>query len=354
MSNDSNQNMLALVDGDFSEPRSITQALRRAASEAHLVTPSTVCPVIPEGFSVAMSATFVQEADTYPIDPKKAEREKDPEVGLGATALSQIANSAGVTWCPEQSGRLDDRRHPYYVHYRAVGVVRQFDGTEIVLQGEKVMDLRDGSPMAGKMGRGLAMARQFILEHAETKARNRAIRRLGIRPKYRLSALQKPFVVAKMTFTGQTDDPELRKDFARMRAAAALGANRALFGDGSARPAGLLSGPQATQATEETPPVPDAPQGATQERERPTAPPPNESQMLTVPSRYAESAGVPLDEAPSGVLTQIITDIRAVLDTNRGTEEQRARAAHLLDVASEVLDSRRGGGENDTLDDLID
>jgi hypothetical protein len=43
---------------------------------------------------------------------------------------------------------------------------------------------------------------------------NRAIRRLGIRTSYEQTDLAKPFLVARIMFTGQTDDPELKRLFA--------------------------------------------------------------------------------------------------------------------------------------------
>lgn len=80
--------------------------------------------------------------------------------------------------------------------------------------------------------------RLHIMAHAETKARLRAIRSgLGLRT-YTLKELQLPFVVARLAFTGQSDDPETKRMFAGAIATAFLGGRRSLYGgEGVARPA---------------------------------------------------------------------------------------------------------------------
>jgi hypothetical protein len=109
------------------------------------------------------------------------------------------------------------------------------------------MDLRDGSPQIDAL---IAKARAknrdpapqiremrlHILAHAESKAKLRAIRSLGLRSSYAPAELQKPFVVAHLVFTGKTDDPELRRAFALKRADAMLGATAMLYGPPPAAP----------------------------------------------------------------------------------------------------------------------
>jgi len=126
------------------------------------------------------------------------------------------------------------------VHYRAVGRVRNFDGSMRTEVGTVEMDLRDGSDTAANMGdKELALVRKFILRHAESKAMNRVVRRLGIRTKYTREDLAKPFVVAKLAFTGQTDDPTLKRMFAARIADTFLGARQTLYGN---QPAALPTG----------------------------------------------------------------------------------------------------------------
>lgn len=233
---------LARLNGAQTDANAITSRLQEVAQHCHLVSPATSCAHIPEGFAVQMSAVQVTDDECY--DPGGGKR------ALGKTAIQRIAAAAGLSWIPQMSGRLDDGRDPYFVHYRAVGRYRHFDGSEIVVQGEKIMDLRDGSPTAAYLKPGeLSMQRRFILEHAETKARLRATRSMGLRTAYRSADLAKPFVVAKLAFTGQSDDPVLRRRFAEMGAAAALGATNALYGPSTA--AALPHVP--TPPVEETP-----------------------------------------------------------------------------------------------------
>jgi hypothetical protein len=234
----------------------ITEALEAAASQCHLVSPAMSCGALPEGCAVALSTVRIDvAAETYPISGGDGESASSAKVGLSKTGLDKIAAAAGISWDPERSHRLDDGRDPRYCSFVACGSYRHFDGREIVLQGTKEMDLRDGSAQvealheryraklkrweaSGKRGyppkapdAQIREMRLHILGHAETKARLRAIRALGIRTSYTTQELAKPFVVARLMFSGQTDDPELRRTFAVMQAQAMLASSRALYGD---------------------------------------------------------------------------------------------------------------------------
>lgn len=237
--------------GFETNPGMIEEKLRVAAKEFHLVTPATSCGQLPEGCAVAFSPVLIDvEHETYAI-PGSSGR------GLAKVALDRISQAAGISWAPEMCARLDDGSDPHYCHYRVVGRVRHFDGTTVVIQGEKEMDVREGSPQiesliaksakkaqrenkalsdadARRIGRGKAEnqireLRLHILSHAETKARLRAIRSLGIRTSYEESELEHPFVVARIQFTGKSEDPELRRMFAEKTADAFLGATTALY-----------------------------------------------------------------------------------------------------------------------------
>lgn len=221
------QNETMAVSGTFSEPNKVTAMLERREKDFHLVSPTTECGQIPEGCSVSFAAVLVNvQTETYPQEGKRA---------LHRVALDKIGAAAGISWDPRASGRIDDRSDPHYCLFRAVGHIRQFDGTTMTVLGTKEMDLREGSPVAldcikrEKPG-DLAMQRRHITSHAETKARLRAIASLGIRRSYTEKELEKPFVCAKLSFTGESKDPELRRAFALKRADALLGASQGLFG----------------------------------------------------------------------------------------------------------------------------
>src|SRR5690606_30110650 len=93
---------------------------------------------------------------------------------------------------------------------------------------------------SGDITKQLRELRLHILAHAESKAKNRAIRSLGLKPAYTRADLEKPFVVAKLMWTGQSDNPELAMRFAEMTAARMLGGSRALFGQATAPAANAL------------------------------------------------------------------------------------------------------------------
>lgn len=222
-----------IVTGSFRDTTRATSALQQAMSMGHLVAPAPVCGSLPEGCALALAAVTVDvRNETYELSGKR---------GLSKVALDKIAGAAGLSWDPVLSRRLDDGSDPRYCHYKAVGKVRDFDGTVRTLQGEVEMDARDGSPLieaiitkAKKKNRDprdqILELRQFLIRHAESKAKNRAIRSLGVRTSYEERELAKPFLVAKVQFTGETNDPEIRKMFAEKTAESFLGATAQLYG----------------------------------------------------------------------------------------------------------------------------
>jgi hypothetical protein len=206
-----------------SAPGQITETLRRAMAQGHLVSPANSCPELPQGCAVAVSTVLVDVGrETYSVAGG---------VALTKAALNRIAKAVGVSWDPRQSHRTDRGDVPNFASYKAVGHFRDFDGTWRTIEGEKQMDLTEGSERAKTMKPGeLSEARKFVAEHAQTKAQLRAIRSLGIRSSYTKEELDKPFVCARLIFTGQSDDPETRKVFAEATAKAMLGGSEMLFG----------------------------------------------------------------------------------------------------------------------------
>lgn len=246
-----------IVSGTFRDAKKATEALMQASKIAHLVAPSPVCATLPDGCEVAMAAVVVDAAmETYPITGKADEPKDDDTLGLGKVALDKISAAIGVTWDPDRSRRLDDGSDPYYCHYQAVGRVRNFDGSWRTIKGEKEVDMRPGSPQVeaiqqreekkkadfeakkwtykGDLGKSqVREMRLHILGHAETKARLRAIRSLGIRTSYKRAELAKPFVCARTTFTGQSDDPTAQQYYRRRIADSFLDASSSMYGESS-------------------------------------------------------------------------------------------------------------------------
>lgn len=224
-------------------PGQITDTLRKAMSQGHLVSPANSCPNLPAGCEVAVSTVLVDVArETYSVQGG---------VALTKAALNRIAKAVGINWDPRQSHRTDRGDIPNFASYKAVGHFRDFDGTWRTIEGEKQMDLTEGSERAKTMKPGeLSEARKFIAEHAQTKAQLRAIRSLGIRSSYTKEELDKPFVCARLIFTGQSDDPETRKVFAQATAQAMLSGSEMLFGTAeTTRPMISESSEQAAQAS---------------------------------------------------------------------------------------------------------
>lgn len=231
---------LARIPGSSRNANAINEILAWCGKNVNLLTPAPMVGVIPDGFSMAFITIWCDPADTAKggdcfITPGG---KRMPAKHM----LNQLAHAGGVNWDPRY-GRLDDASHPHYISYKAVAELTDFDGSPKTDFGTKQMDLRDGAPWlvklekdARKKGRDptnqIIEERGWIQEKCETKAKNRAIRNLlGMKIAYTADELRtKPFVVAKLMFTGETDDPELRRAFAMMRAERAMGGTRALFG----------------------------------------------------------------------------------------------------------------------------
>jgi hypothetical protein len=237
-----------IVAGHFADPNSVNAMLEQAMATTNLIAPATVCGALPEGCEIAVSLVSVDLAknqwgyssgDVYSVGSGK--------IGLSKSVLDRISAASGITWDANRCRRLDDGSDPYYCMFVAVGHVRNFDGTVREISGTKEMDLREESAQIealyerakGTKADGsdrkdptkqIREMRLHILGHAETKAKLRAIRSVGIKTSYTEDELRKPFSVARMTWTGRTDDPELRRMFAEKTADAMLGSMTALYG----------------------------------------------------------------------------------------------------------------------------
>jgi hypothetical protein len=254
--------------GSFHDTNAAAEALREAAAQFHLVSPATHCGAIPEGCGVAISMVHVNPDDSKD-GPGEVYGLSGGKVGLSGTTLKKIGAAAAIDWNMAQSGRLDDGRDPHYCHFRAVGTVMNFDGSRRTISGEVEIDARDGSPQleeikskAASRDRGdggesqIRELRKFLLRHAETKAKLRAIADMGVKRSYTKVELQKPFAVARLMWTGQTKDPELKKLFAAKQFDAMVGGGQQLYGRDA-----TLVGPQANRgpalpaATHAPPPI---------------------------------------------------------------------------------------------------
>lgn len=309
---------MTTFSGSQRDPLAITRMLEDAQSHCILVSPATSAGRLPEGFEVTFSTVLV---DTQ-LDAKGYSVSGDiysvggPKFGLSRAVLDKLGAASGVSWDPHLSRRLDNGRDPKYVLFLAVGTYRLFDNRECVLQGTKEMDLRDGSPQVeaikarardgGDREKQLREMRLHILAHAETKARLRAIRAMGIKSAYTLDELKKPFVVARLMFTGRTEDRELAREFARMNAMAAIGGARALYGASVPTPAFTMMAPvepppvgQSLDPEPEREALPPAPRPAaepppSEPRAREQAPAPSNDEHVM---KFGRAKGTPISQA---------------------------------------------------------
>lgn len=158
--------------------------------------------------------------------------------------LLRIAQCAGVRWRADQCRRMDDGKEALYWSFSVAGEYLTPDGIWLPITGTSEVDLRDGSPQAKAMQeRQLAMQRQFGLALAESKAKNRAIRSLGLQSAYTVDDLiKKPFLVLRATFQPDVDDEVGRRVFAQV----AMGATQFLYPQ-SATPHALTAAPLAAE-----------------------------------------------------------------------------------------------------------
>jgi hypothetical protein len=229
------------------DPSALTAHLTHLSESHHIVSPATTVDALPPGCGVAVSYVVV-DPSTAKDGPGEVYSLGGGKVGLSGTTLAKIGAAAGVDWDPSQSGRLDNGSDPHYAHFRAVGHVRNFDGSVRTLTGEVEIDAREGSPQIDEItqkakagGRDPAAQilelRKFLLRHAESKAKNRAIASMGLKRSYMPAELNKAFAVCRLMWTGQTDDPELRRVFAEKTADAMIGGMASLYGKPAPQPA---------------------------------------------------------------------------------------------------------------------
>lgn len=254
----------------MNDPAAVTAHLRQLAVDHHIVSPATNIDVLPPGCGVAVNYVLV-DPSTEKGGPKEVYAIGDA-LGLSGTTLAKIGAAAGVDWDASQSGRLDNGSDPHYCHFRAVGHVRNFDLSHRTITGEVELDARENSPQieeirtkAGKRKKKgpndfndggasqILELRKFLLRHAESKAKNRAIASMGLKRSYSEAELQKPFAVCRLMFTGKTDNPEYERMFAEKTADAMIGGMVSLYGRPAPQPApaphALSSAPQRGDAS---------------------------------------------------------------------------------------------------------
>jgi hypothetical protein len=251
------------VEGSFSNAERATKALKQAAQDFHLISPATMVGSLPEGCGIALALVHISPDDPhlYKVGDKLA---------LDKTHLSSIGSAAGASML--SSKRTDDGSDPHYCAWTVRVRYRQFDGTWLVRQGSMEMDVREpfGAEYVDAVRKAenakpkrdptnqIGELRRFITRHAESKALNRAYAAIGIRRSYTREELERPFCVARVMFTGQSDDPEARRQFRDGIMQSFLGSSEAAFGPApDSGPVEALHAPPAQSYPDDEPPTYD-------------------------------------------------------------------------------------------------
>jgi len=330
--------------------------LAYAAKMFNLVSPATMVGKIPEGHAVAFSMTTVDVRDVK-VGGETFEAEGGGGLSIMKSALLRIAAGAGIVWEDSRLTPNDPHNdHPDYCNWEVKAVVQDFDQTYREVIVHKRNDWRKGAAQReGKSDKFIKQERIFIQEKAESKAMNRAIRILGaLRPSYTLEQLKKPFVMVKLVWTGESDDPELRRTFAMMGAARTLGGRGAaarLFGQEpnfqlpqATPPPQMLGAPARRHAVidaDEEEPTP-APRARAQAPEppptpRPAAPAGSAGNDTTV-VKFGKNKGTPIAELSEESYVWYLEALEASIDD---PERERFRDDNLLHLAA-VKAARRG------------
>lgn len=202
-------------------------------SRVNLVTPATSLAAVPPCSALAISSAVFGPEHVYNVQG---------EVALNKYALDTLCALAKISWSPTE--RVDDRSDTCVCEVRVSGTMTNLDGTVRCLTGSKQIDLRGlrndedtwGITTAAWMAKATAKkkdgwhqvvtAREFILETTESKAKNRAIRCLGVPSSMTQERAFRPWVVVSLQ-QQLPDTPETR----RLAAESAYGLDRMLYPD---------------------------------------------------------------------------------------------------------------------------
>jgi hypothetical protein len=134
---------------------------------------------------------------------------KPHERAIAKTGLRKIASAAGIS---TTSIRTDPRTIPNYWEMKTIASWRDIDGSVCVREATKDWDARDGADLLkGFTPNQIQQARKNGLRHCESRSANAAIREYGLKQKYTLDELAKPFIVVRVMFMPDMTDPATRQ-----------------------------------------------------------------------------------------------------------------------------------------------
>jgi hypothetical protein len=169
--------------------------------------------LIPTAFQ-ERSELFRPAASVVNVNPDDP-RDVYPTPGGGGTlclhsqALERIGNAMGIDW-DSTKYEHEHATEPYICTAFVSGTIVDSLGQRRRLTASAKSDLRDGSITSRVLGRGTDTARQFICERTESRARNRAIKKVGNIPtSFTKDELRKPFVAIR--FRLDERDPDVKR-----------------------------------------------------------------------------------------------------------------------------------------------
>ena len=225
------------IAGMFADAGEAASRLRLAAMKCHLIGGASMCP-LRVGHEIMIAVIPIDRETLYQLKQRAKEGEPPPppKWGIGDSTLHKVADVAGIQWVDDKGRpgivRLDDGRDRDYAHYSATGRYTAIDGTVRVISNQYDLDLRPSSRKVETLTEGeVKQKRANLVKLAITGAMNRAIRKaFGIPQGMTEAEIAKPFVFARMIFTGRSEDPEVRRLFAHVEAQKQLMAASALYG----------------------------------------------------------------------------------------------------------------------------
>lgn len=136
---------------------------------------------------------------------------KGDEVAPAKIGLRKLAECAGISTRTE---RTDGRQIPFFWESKAIGSYRGVDGSIVTREATEEWDLRDGSlRMKGWTRNQIEEGRKHGLRNCEARAINAAIREcgFGIKQKYSRDELKRPFVIIRVIFVPDMNDPDVKR-----------------------------------------------------------------------------------------------------------------------------------------------
>lgn len=199
---------------------------------------------------------------------------KDGSLCLHSLALERIGNAAGIDFDPRLTRHIHDVvNQPLICEYIVGGWYTDSLGQRRMISRGAKADLRDGSVSARLLGGGLGVARQFVCERTESRARNRVIRATTNLPSsFSRAELALPMVAVRWRLDER--DPDVRRALiARGTAAADAVFDGVIHGTPDIDPVSESEEAAIAAAATRVEAEPDVPDDAPAAAAAPTAPP---------------------------------------------------------------------------------